>query len=69
MLKPLENVRNSIETCEQHVLHIALKGNAHWEKLFTIATFFELLDFQTGAPLTNPLKNSSVQTAQKNIPL
>jgi hypothetical protein len=67
MLKPIENVRNSIETCEKHVLHIALKGNAHWGKNCSQSLhFLNYLIFKQERLLQTLLKNNSVQTAQKN---
>ena len=41
------------KTC---VTHWFERKRTRGKTFFTIATFFELLDFQTGAPLTNPLK-------------
>ena len=67
MLKPIENVRNSIETCEKHVLHIAMKGNAHWGKNCSQSLhFLNYLIFKQERLLQTLLKSNSVQTAQKN---
>ena len=41
------------KTCFTHCFE---RKRTREKNFFTIATFFELLDFQSGAPLTNPLK-------------
>ena len=43
----LKHVKNLFYTLLWKETHIG-------ENMFKIATFFEQLDFQTGAPLTNP---------------